>query len=116
MDNFAKKTSSAASSAVPQLDNYKLRNLSSKLGFTKGLKFRTQVPQFRIQVPHLKIIELLQSHINIDFIQVPHLLKIWLKKIQVPHSLNLEPIWFQGTFLSSVVVTPHITYGGKEPP
>ena len=116
MYNLARKSSSAPSSAVRQNQNNKMRNLKPSLVFKGPLKFRSQVPQHPLQVPHFNFSKLPQKHINTVFIQVPHWSKKWSKKIQVPQSINPVLIWLKVTYSSSVVVTPHITYGGKKPP
>lgn len=116
MYNLAKKSSSALSSAVPQNQNNKMRNLKLSPVFTGVLKFRSQVPHYPLQVPHFNFSKLSQKHINTGFTQVPHWSKKCSKKIQVPQYINPVFIWLEITYLSSVVVTPHITYGGKKPP
>ena len=116
MYNLVKKSSSATSSAVPHFKNNKMRNLVINPVFTGFLKFRTQVPHCPLQVPHFDFYKSSLTLKNTGFVEVPHWSKICSKKIQVPQSINPVFIWLKLTFLSSVVVTPHITYGGKKPP
>jgi len=112
MCNLTKKSSSA----VPHFKNNKMRNLVINPVFPSFLKFRSQVPHYPLQVPHFDFYKSSLTPINTGFIQVPHWSRICSKKIQVPQSINPVFIWLKPTFLSSVVVTPHITYGGKKPP